>query len=290
MSLTEFCLEQSKVTDMKFADNASIDDNTHGGGEIPPRTGLTPDALPEVQEPVLAENSQTGGVHQKCPVGNRRQTEWRGKACFGYIPRCEEGRANGSTDGSTPLKTIKRKPKEVPHWYALRVTYGREKKAYDYLVGKHVEAYYPTIKTVKEVDGKRKTVEESRLPNIFFAHGTEEEIKSFVYDNVNLPHLRFYYRHTHEGARLIKEPLIVPDYQIEGLKIICASEAEDVIIVPPEIQKFQAGQTVRVIDGVFTGVIGKVARYHGQQRVAIIIDGLLTIASAYVPSAFLEKA
>ena len=60
MSLTEFCLEQSKVTDMKIADNASIDDNTHGGGEIPPCIGFTPEALPEVQEPVLAENSQTG--------------------------------------------------------------------------------------------------------------------------------------------------------------------------------------------------------------------------------------
>ena len=246
---------------MTIADNASIDDNTHGGGEIPPCAGLTSNALPEVQEPAKAENSQTG-------VSTRN--------------------AQPVTDVKTPLKTIKRKPKEVPHWYALRVTYGREKKAYDYLVGKHVEAYYPTIKTVKEVDGKRKTIEESRLPNIFFARGTEEEIKSFVYDNVNLPHLRFYYRHSHEGARLTKEPLIVPDYQIEGLKIICASEAEDVIIVPPEIQKFQAGQTVRVIDGVFTGVIGKVARYHGQQRVAIIIDGLLTIASAYVPSAFLK--
>ena len=243
---------------MKIADNASIDDNTHGGGEIPPCTGLAPDALPEVQELFLAENSQTG-------VSTRN-------ALPGSI-----------------IKTIKRKPKNVPHWYALRVTYGREKKAYDYLVGKNVEAYYPTIKTIKEVDGKRKTVEESRLPNIFFARGTEEEIKSFVYDNVNLPYLRFYYRHTHEGARLIKEPLIVPDYQIESLKIICASEAEDVITVPPEIQKFQAGQTVRVIDGVFTGVIGKVARYHGQQRVAIIIDGLLTIASAYAPSAFLEQ-
>ena len=251
------CLEQSKVTDMKIADIASTDDNTHGGGEIPPRTGLTPDALPEVQEPVLAENLQSG-------VSTRN-----------------------ALSGSTP-KTIRRKPKNIPHWYALRVTYGREKQVYEYLVANNVEAYYPTIKTVKEVDGKRKTVEESRLPNIFFARGTEEEIKSFVYDNVNLPHLRFYYRHTHEGARLIKEPLIVPDYQIEGLKIICASEAEDVIIVPPEIQKFQAGQTVRVIDGVFTGVIGKVARYHGQQRVAIIIDGLLSIASAYVPSAFLK--
>ena len=257
MSLTEFCLEQSEVTDMKIADNASKDDNTRGGGEIPPCTGLTPDVLPEVQKPVLAENSQTG-------VSTRNALS------------------------AHTLKTIKRKPKEVSHWYALRVTYGRERKAYDYLVEKHVEAYYPTIKTVKEVDGKRKTIEESRIPNIFFARGTEEEIKSFVYDNVNLPHLRFYYRHTHKGARLVKEPLIVPDYQIESLKIVCDSEAEDVIIVPSEIQKFQAGQTVRVIDGVFKGVVGKVARYHGQQRVAIIIDGLLSIASAYVPSAFLQ--
>ena len=261
MSLTEFCLEQSKVTDMKFADNASIDDNTHGGGEIPPCTWLTPDALPEVQEPVLAENSQTG-------VSTRN--------------------ALSGTDVKTPLKTIKRKPKEVPHWYALRVTYGREKKAYDYLVGKHVEAYYPTIKTVKEVDGKRKTVEESRLPNIFFARGTEEEIKSFVYDNVNLPHLRFYYRHTHEGARLIKEPLIVPDYQIEGLKIICASEAEDILFIQSDDTKFKTGQSVRIIDGGFKGITGKVARYHGQQRVAIIIEGLLTACTAYIPSAFME--
>ncbi|MGM9708425.1 MAG: UpxY family transcription antiterminator [Prevotella sp.] len=242
---------------MKIADNASIDDNTHGGGEIPPRTGLTPDVLPEVQKPVLDENSQTGVSTRNVP-----------------LPK--------------DLQELRRAAR-TPHWYALRVTYGREKKAYDYLVGKNVEAYYPTIKTVKEVDGKRKTVEESRLPNIFFARGTEEEIKSFVYDNVNLPHMRFYYRHTHEGARLIKEPLIIPDYQIEGLKIICASEADDVIIVPAEIHKFQRGQTVRVIDGVFKGLIGKVARYHGQQRVAIVIDGLLTITSAYVPSAFLEN-
>ena len=243
---------------MNVAKQACGEVNTLGGGAIPPSTGLIPDALPEVQGPVLAENSQTG-------VSTRNALS------------------------SNPLKTIKRKPKEVPHWYALRVTYGREKKAYDYLVEKHVEAYYPTIKTVKEIDGKRKAIEESRLPNIFFARGTEDEIKSFVYDNVNLPHLRFYYRHSHEGARTVREPLIVPDDQIESLKIICASESDVVLIAPPDIQKFEAGQTVRVIDGVFKGVIGKVARYHGQQRVAIIIEGLMTVASAYVPSGFLEK-
>ncbi len=241
---------------MNVNEHTSGDIDTHGGGERPPCTGLTPDVLPKVQKPVLAENSQTGVSTRNALSG-------------------------------TPPKTIKRKPKDVPHWYALRVTYGREKKAYDYLVGKHVEAYYPTVTTIKIVDGKRKSVEESRLPNIFFARGTEEEIKSFVYDNVNLPHLRFYYRHFHEGARVVKEPLIVPDYQIESLKIICASEAEDIILVPSDVHKFKKGQTVRIIDGAFKGVIGKVARYHGQQRVAVIIDGLLTIVSAYVPSAFI---
>lgn len=233
----------------------AIDDiSTNGGGESPPCTGFIPDALPEVQKPVLAEKLNRG-------VSTRNALS----------------------------RTVPKMPKEVPHWYVLRVTYGRERKAYDYLISKNVEAFYPTIRTVKEVDGKRKTVEESRIPNIFFARGTEEEIKSFVYDNVNLPYLRFYYRHFHEGSRIVKEPLIVPNYQIESLKIICASEAEDVIIVPPDVHKFKKGQTVRVIDGVFKGVVGKVARYHGQQRVAIIIDGLLTVASAYVPSAFLEK-
>lgn len=219
--------------------------------------GFASDALPEVRKPTLAEDSQTGASTK-----------------------------NGLS-GTAP-KTHRKKSKEVPHWYALRVTYGREKKAYDYLIGKGIEAFYPTITTVKIVNGKKRSVEESRLPNIFFARGTEEEIKSFVYDNINLPYLRFYYRHFHEGARITKKPLIVPDKQMESLKIICASEAEDIILVPAEVHKFKEGQLVRIIDGSFKGVVGKVTRYKGQQRVAVIIDGLLTVCTAYIPSAFIE--
>lgn len=237
-------------------DECTVDVRASVEGDTLPRVGLTSSALPEAQSSARAVSSQTGVSTRNVPSANE-------------------------------LPTIKR-AKNTPHWYALRVTYGREKKAYDYLVGKQVEAYYPTIKTVKEVDGKRMTIEESRLPNIFFARGTDEEIKSFVYDNVNLPYLRFYYRHIHEGSRISKEPLIVPDYQIEGLKTICASQADDIIIELSEIKQFKEGQKVRVVDGIFKGVVGKVARYRGQQRVAIEIDGLLTIASAYVPSAFIE--
>ena len=250
---------------MKIDDCTSADVHTHEGGDLPPCAGLTPNAFPEVQCSMSAESSQTGVSTRNALCGT---TAVNSKA--------------------TVMPKPQRK-KDIRHWYALRCTYGREQSAYDYLVAKGITAFYPTTNVVKRVNGKRIVITESRLPNIFFAFGTEEELKTFVYDNVNLPYLRFYYSHHREGTRIVKEPLVVPDYQIEGLKIICASETEDIIIVPSDVQKFKTGQTVRVTEGVFKGGIGKVSRYQGQQRVAIIIDGLLTIASAYVPKAFIES-
>ena len=46
---------------------------------------------------------------------------------------------------------------------------------------------------------------------------------------------------------------------------------------------------VRVVDGAFKGVVGRVARWHGQQRVAVVVDELVTAVTAYVPSAFLDE-
>ena len=157
------------------------------------------------------------------------------------------------------------------------------------MTAKGILAFYPTTETVKLIKGKRKVVTESRLPNIFFAYGTEEQLKFFVYDNVNLPFLRFYYRHVHVGRRIEKIPLIVPDYQMESLKIICAADADNTIVSLVEVPKFEKGQLVKVTEGAFKGVVGRVARWQGQQRVAVVVEELVTVVTAYVPSAFLEK-
>ena len=267
---------------MKVDERTSDDVRTKGGGETPPCAGLASCALPEAQSTVSAESSQTGASTRNALLAtDGTASEERKLVCA--IPS-RDGRR-----GNAPTKPKAQREADIPHWYALRTTYGREKKAYDYMSAKGITAFYPTNNVVKVINGKRKVVTESLLPNIFFAYGTEEQLKSFVYDNVNLPFLRFYYRHVHIGRRIEKIPLIVPDYQMESLKIICASEAEDIILVPSDVEKFKAGQTVRVIEGVFKGAIGKVVRFQGQQRIGIVIDGLMTVASAYVPSAFLEN-
>ena len=175
------------------------------------------------------------------------------------------------------------------HWYALRATYGQESKANDYLVSKGVETYYPTIKAFVMVNNKRKKVTQSYLLNIFFARGTEDELKQYVYDNANLPYLRFYCRRTGLGDDIRYEPLIVPDYQLENLRLVLADQSGGLVVVPDDEHKFDKGATVRVIGGAFKGIEGKVARYCGHQRVAIVVDGILTIATTYIPSAYLEK-
>ena len=218
--------------------------------------GLTSNALPEVQSTVSAESSQTGVSTNNAHIASKPKAQ---------------------------------KEEDIPHWYALRTTYGREKKAYDYMTAKGITAFYPTTNVVKIINGKRKVFTESRLPNIFFAFGTEAQIKTLVYDNVNLPFLRFYYRHVHVGRRIEKIPMIVPDYQMESLKIICAADADNTIMSLDEVPKFEKGQLVRVVDGAFKGVVGRVARWQGQQRVGVVVDDLITVVTAYIPSAFIES-
>ena len=236
---------------------ATSDVKCDGGGmQSPPNVGFASNVLPEANTSKV-ESSQTGV----------------------------------STSSVSPQKGSKNSTEskeETSHWYALRTTYGREKKAYDYLVAHNVIAFYPTLRSVKLRDGKRSFVEESRIPNIFFAYGTEEELKSFVYDNVNLPYLRFYYRKTHIGNRIVNVPLVVPENQIESLKIICAADVDDIVVASGEVNKFKEGQSVRITEGEFKGVTGKVARYKNHQRVGIIIEGVLTICTAYIPSNFME--
>ena len=241
---------------MKIDDCTLEGVHTIGGGETPPSVGLTSDALPEAQSTISAESSQTGVSTKNALLATKPKA-------------LKEG--------------------DSPHWYALRTTYGREKKAYDYLTAKGITAFYPTTHVVKLIKGKRKVVTESRLPNIFFAYGTEEQLKEYVYDNVNLPFLRFYYRHIHEGNTIKKIPLIVPDNQMESLKIISAADADKTFVSLVKVPKFEKGQLVRVTDGAFKGVIGRVARWQGQQRVGVVVDDLVTMATAYIPSAFLEK-
>jgi hypothetical protein len=45
---------------------------------------------------------------------------------------------------------------------------------------------------------------------------------------------------------------------------------------------------LRIIEGQFKGVMGRVARISGQQRVVVEVKDVCLVSTAYIPSAFLE--
>ena len=101
---------------MKVDERALKDVHTVGGGETPPCVGLNSNTLPEAQSTISAESSQTGVSTRNAHIA---------------------------------VKSKAQKEENVPHWYALRTTYGREKKAYDYMTAKGITAFYPTINSIK---------------------------------------------------------------------------------------------------------------------------------------------
>ena len=83
-------------------------------------------------------------------------------------------------------------------------------------------------------------------------------------------------------------PLIIPFTAMINFIKATSTDSEHVRVVSSEQCHYKSGDIVKVIDGEFKGVIGKVARIAGQQRVVVEISGLCLVATAYIPNGFLE--
>ena len=177
-------------------------------------------------------------------------------------------------------------------WFVLRATYGRTEKALEYFKAKNVETYLPMHYVVKEINGKRKLVHESLLPNIIFARMTREKSHEFVKEPaITAKWLKYY---TDKTKPIEKEtgknpPVIISDNDMLNFIKLTSVNSEHIMVLPPERCHFKSGDLVRVIDGAFTGVVGRVGRAAGQQRVFIILEGVCNVATAYIPNDFLQK-
>lgn len=174
-------------------------------------------------------------------------------------------------------------------WFVLRATYNRQKQAYDYIVNKGVEAYLPLHYVQKNVNGKRKRFLEPYLPQLLFVYASDGEVRDLVEDTPELSFLTYYYNHFKKTAEGKNPPLVVPYRSMMNFIRVTSVENEHIKVVRPEQCHYKSGDIVRVIEGDFAGVEGRVARVSGQQRVVVEIEGVCLITTAYIPSAFLVK-
>ena len=238
------------------------------------------------------EINSTNPDEQHQPVGT--------SACTGPIPNANSNdsissKGGDETEGRPPTMPQPLEPESKDSkilWYVLRAAYGTEKQAYDYITEnsdpKDVKLFWPKRFVRQTINGRVIDKEEILIPNILFVKASKRILDKFVFDNIHLPYLRYYYHQYHKDDVLVHEPLFVPAKQMTSFMQIYDSNVEGKYIAGDIISKFAKGQLVRVIDGPFKGVVGRVARFKGQQRVGVCVDHFMTAVTTWIKNKYLE--
>jgi len=173
-------------------------------------------------------------------------------------------------------------------WYVFRASYGREDKASDYLVEDGTYTYIAKKMVEKYVEGKRKRYLQTLIPNLLFAYTTAEKAEEYVNHTPAISYLSYYYNHFKLDDNGKNPPLTVSVEEMNRFIHATCNMNKHLLFVQPSQCHFKGGEQVRVIDGPFTGVEGRVARVAGQQRVVLSLSGIGLISTAYIPTAFLR--
>lgn len=88
---------------------------------------------------------------------------------------------------------------------------------------------------------------------------------------------------TYYWDRTAGRPLVIPDKAMEDFIAVSSSMEQDLIYLTRISPKLREGQTVKVKDGPFKGVEGKIVRIRKSRRILVELPGMLAVASTYIP-------
>lgn len=181
-------------------------------------------------------------------------------------------------------------PKANYKWFVLRVTYNRSAKANKTIEDAGVMSYTPMHYVIKYEIGKKKRIKKPLLPNLVFVYATRKAVETIIRKKGNnTPSVKYYLDKTKPLESNGKHPpLTISDNAMANFIKATTTDNDHVRIVSSEQCRFKSGDMVRVTGGEFKGIVGKVARIAGQQRVVVEVSGLCLVATAYVPTKFIE--
>ena len=195
-------------------------------------------------------------------------------------------------------------------WYALRVSYSRELKVRDRLNESGIRTFVPmmwrrcpvkpgmtkgkqttsslpapTGQSTESLKRMRKNPSRRLVPavgNLCFAYSTKAELEDFIRGYGETSPVHFYW------DRTANKPLTVPEKAMNDFIAVSSTLDEDLIYITEITSKLREGQTVKVKEGPFKGVEGKVVRIRKSRRILVELPGMLAVATTYIQPEYLE--
>ena len=172
-------------------------------------------------------------------------------------------------------------------WFPMRVTYQREMKVKAELDRLGIESFVPMTYKVVDADTDnpcRKLVPAIR--NLIFVRSTQESISHLKSSNEVLEPLRYMIDQTAQQPHTI---MTVPDRQMQNFMRVASRTDDSVMFLDEDCIVGKEGKHVIITGGAFEGVTGVIRRVKRCKRVVVEIEGVTSVAIAFVPAGLLRE-
>ena len=182
-------------------------------------------------------------------------------------------------------------------WFPMRVTYQREMKVKAELDRLGIECFVPMRYKVVELpfdklrarNGGDTELRRELVPainNLIFVRSTQERISGLKASNEVLEPLRYMMDRTASREHAI---MTVGNREMENFMRVASRTDDSVIFLDEETVVGKDGKRVEIMGGAFEGVTGVIRRVKRCKRVVVEIDGVASVAIAFVPAVMLRE-
>ena len=174
-------------------------------------------------------------------------------------------------------------------WFPMRVAYQREMKVKAELDRLGIENFLPMrYKVVESQNDEEMELRRVLVPavsNLIFVRSTQNRVSELKRRSEVLEPLRYMMDHTAAGEHTI---MTVADREMENFMRVASWTDDSVMFLDNETVVGKEGKRVEIMGGAFEGVTGVIRRVKRCKRVVVEIEGVASVAIAWVPAGVLK--
>lgn len=145
---------------------------------------------------------------------------------------------------------------------------------------------YKVVESQNDGDTELRRVLVPAISNLIFVRSTQERVSELKRRNEVLEPLRYMMDHTAAGEHAI---MMVADRKMENFMRVASRTDDSVMFLDNETVIGKEGKRVEIMGGAFEGVTDVIRRVKRCERVIVEIEGVASVAIAYVRAELLKE-
>lgn len=145
---------------------------------------------------------------------------------------------------------------------------------------------YKVVESQNDGDTELRRVLVPAISNLIFVRSTQERVSELKRRNEVLKPMRYMMDRTASCEHTI---MTVADREMENFMRVASRTDDSVMFLDNETVWGKEGKRVEIMGGAFEGVTGVIRRVKRCKRVVVEIEGVASVAIAWVPAGMLKE-